>query len=386
MFLMTPSKSAASATAASAAASAPTFSGRVTLSEIAARAGISTTTVSFVLNETGAVGAETRARVLAAAKELGYKTGARSGRGRRRGTSSGDGRTAGAGGLGTVALVWINTTESWRQTHLAHLLIHTIGTGIEALGGRLRTVFYNENENGSRPDFSNDDALLVAGTPGPGFLKQLPGRLPRLNIICKPYVGNTSFLDLDSTHTGHELTHYLLAHGHRRIGFVSNSRTHRSFGLRYMGYLSALDEAEVPVNPAWVLRLCQPAGSAPVETAQPASDIEPGLAAMLALPKKERPTAIFAANDWLAAAVYQYAQRQGLRIPDDISVVSCDNDPGICDLLKPGLTTHTLPYAELAREAVQWLAAIVSGKPPHKQPGIMLFRGRLVERESVATV
>lgn len=141
MFLMTPSKSAASATAASAAASAPTFSGRVTLSEIAARAGISTTTVSFVLNETGAVGAETRARVLAAAKELGYKTGARSGRGRRRGTSSGDGRTAGAGGLGTVALVWINTTESWRQTHLAHLLIHTIGTGIEALGGGCARCF-----------------------------------------------------------------------------------------------------------------------------------------------------------------------------------------------------------------------------------------------------
>ncbi|EIP97724.1 transcriptional regulator [Opitutaceae bacterium TAV1] len=347
-------------------------SGRITLSEIAARAGTSTTTVSFVLNETGAVGAETRTRVLAAAKELGYRMRPRAGRTRPAGNA-----------LGTVTFIWVNTTEAWRQTHLAHLLLHTIGTGVEALGGRLRTLFYNEHENPPRPDFGDDEALLIAGTPGPGFLRLLPARLPRLNVICKPYVTPTSFLDLDSAHTGYALTRYLLEHGHRRIGFVSNSRFHRSFGLRYLGYLNALDDLDVPSRPEWVLRLKQPAG-APVETAQPASDIEPGLAKMLA--RKDRPTAIFAANDWMAAAVYQYAQRQGLSIPGDLSIVGCDNDPGICDLLKPGLTTHTLPYAELAREAVQWIAALVAGKPPHRQQGIMLFRGKLVERESVRTL
>jgi LacI family transcriptional regulator len=338
--------------------------------------------VSFVLNETGAVGAETRSRVLATAKELGYRIRPRV-RVRAR-TRAGRSQASG-NALGTVTFIWVNTTEAWRHTHLAHLLIHTISTGVEALGGRLRTLFYNEHENPPRPEFGDDEALLIAGTPGPGLLRLLPTRLPRLNVICKPYVTQTSFLDLDSTHTGYALTCHLFEHGHRRIGFVSNSRFHRSFGLRYLGYLNALDDLEVPFCPERVLRLKQPA-RAPVETAQPASDIEPGLARMLALPKKERPTALFAANDWIAAAVYQYAQRQGLNIPGDLSIVGCDNDPGICDLLRPGLTTYSLPYAELAREAVAWAAALVSGKPPHRQPGIMLFRGKTVERESVRTL
>lgn len=345
---------------------------RVTLSAIAEHAGISKTTVSFVLNETGAVGAETRARVLAAAKALGYRTRTRADRGKARATAS-------EKSLGRVTFLWVNTTEAWRQTHLAHLLLHTIGTGIEALGGQLRTIFYNENEDAPRLDFSDNEALLIAGTPGPEFLRTLPTRAPRLNIICKPYATNTTFLDIDSMHAGRELTKHLLALGHRHIGFVSNSRLHRSFGLRYLGFLSAMDDADIPVNPDWVLRPKQPVG-APVETARPATDIEPELAKMLQ--RKNRPTAIFAANDWIAAAIYQYAQRKGLRIPEDLSVVGCDNDPGICDLLKPGLTTHTLPYAELAKEAVQWIAALVAGKPPHRQPGIMFFRGKLLPRAS----
>ncbi|MET3874469.1 LacI family DNA-binding transcriptional regulator [Puniceicoccus vermicola] len=353
---------------------------RVTMSQIADLAGVSKTSVSFVLNRKGAVGEEATARILAAAKELGYAKPTR---------ASSDLVKPDPGGSSakphwnqTIALIWVNTTEAWRHSHLSHLLIHSIGRRFEEFESRLKTIFYNESEGDAFPDLSEVGALFVAGSPNAGFWEKLPADLPRLNLLCKPFSTNCSFLDIDSLHTGYELTQHLLDKGHRRIGFVSNSRSHRIFNLRYLGYYRALDELEIAPLPDWVVRLSQPSG--PVqETTRPARDIEPGVERMLALPPEDRPTAIVAANDWNAAAVYQFANRIGLRIPEDLSVVGCDNDPGICDFLIPPLTTFAIPYTEMAHDAVDWMCSLMKGQPLHSQPGLMQFRGKLIERSSV---
>lgn len=358
-------------------------SNRITMAQIAEHAGVSKTSVSFVLNGKGAVGEEATARILSAAKELGYDKPIRSNS--KRASSVSD--MAGSQPLHgqTIALVWVNTTESWRHSHLSHLLIHTISNRFEEYESRLKTIFYNESGGDSFPDLSDASALFVAGSPSETFWNRLPKGLPRLNLLCKPFSTSCSFLDIDSLHTGYELTRHLFEHGHRRIGFVSNSRNHRSFNLRYLGYYRALDELEMTPRSEWVVRLSQPAGTL-VETTLPARDIEPGLEQMLSLPKADRPTAIVAANDWNAAAVYQYAHRVGLRIPEDLSVVGCDNDPGICDFLKPALTTFSIPYIEMANDAVDWLCLLIRDEPPHSQPGVMQFRGKLIERSSVRVV
>ncbi len=354
---------------------------RVTLAQIAERTGTSTTTVSFVLNETGSVGEETRARVLAAAKDLGYLSAQRKRRRPQRKilpATNGKGSPPSA----NVALIWVNTTEGWRHTHLANILIHTISVGLEKQGGRLWTIFYNEDNGEPFPDLSGADAIFIAGSPSNEFTRQLPKQMPKLGIVCRPFDNDNSFIDIDSMRTGYSITQHLISHGHQRIGFVSNTRFHRSFSLRYMGYLQALDEAELSTEPDWTIRLRQPQGS-PVETALPTSDIDPELAKLLSLPESRRPTALFAANDWIAAAIYQYANRNAIRIPDDLSVIGCDNDPGICDFLKPSLTTHTVPYVEMAHEAVHWISSTLAGTPPHAKPGIMLFQGKVVDRQSV---
>jgi len=351
---------------------------RVTLAQIAKHADVSTTAVSFVLNGKGAVSEETAARVLSVAKRLGYS---RRGRSIEKSTNGGECNVA-PGMPETVALIWVNTTESWRHSHLAHLLIQTISARLDVYGSRLRTFFYNEVEDDALPDLTGVGALFVAGSPKAGFWDELPAEIPRLNLMCKPYAPEGSFLDIDSLHTGRTLTQHLLEQGHRKIAFISNSRFHRSFNLRYMGYLMALDEMDIHPPSEWVIRLSQPKGSL-VETTSPASDIEPFLEEMLHLPEADRPTAIVAANDWIAAAVYQYAHREGIRIPDDLSVVGCDNDPGICDFLRPSLTTFSIPYEELADDAVDWMISLVKGKPLFSRPGLMHFRGTLISRESV---
>ncbi|MBT62067.1 MAG: transcriptional regulator [Puniceicoccaceae bacterium] len=281
-----------------------------------------------------------------------------------------------------IALIWVNTTESWRHSHLAHLLIQTISERLEAQGGRLRTIYHNELEGETLPDLHDVGALFVAGAPRSDFWEKLPENAPRLNLLCKPYPTEGSFLDIDSLHTGYALTQHLLDHGHRRIAFVSNSRKHRSFNSRYLGYYRALDEYELEPQCDWVIRLSQPEDML-VETTRPTSDIELPLAEMLTLPLAFRPTAIVAANDWVAAAIYQYAHRAGVKIPEDLSVVGCDNDPGICDFLKPALTTFSISYIELANDAVDWMLSLVNGKPLLSQPVMMQFRGELIARDSV---
>jgi LacI family transcriptional regulator len=344
---------------------------RVRLSEVAAKAGTSVATVSYVLNETGAVGAETRARVLSATSALGYQV-----RQRRPKPST---RT----GIGSVALIWVNTSPGWRQSHLAHTLIDTIANKVQASGGRFRAIFYEETENATRPVFDEGEALLVAGSPSLNFGRLLPNHSPRLNIICYTYPTATSFLDIDHVQAGYELTSHLLKLGHRRIGFVSNNRDHWSFNLRYLGYLRALDEAHVPLRPEWVVRR-EGVTTVTEETAQPIRALDEDLTRLL--DQKERPTALFAANDWLAAAIYQNMQRRGLRVPQDISVVGCDDDPSICGLLQPGLTTHSVPYLEVAQEAAHWIIALMAGQKPHLQPGHLLLRGQLIERASTQAI
>ncbi|MDR1282190.1 MAG: LacI family transcriptional regulator [Opitutaceae bacterium] len=345
---------------------------RATLTEIAAKAGTSAATVSYVLNEKGAVGTETRARVLSAARALGYQT-------RPRASRSG----AGENGLKNLTLVWVNTSPRWQQSWLSSLLSHTIATSLQAFGGRLHTVFCNEADHTGQIVTGEEDALLVAGRPGADFCKKLPARFPRLNIICQPYPTGTSFIDIDHISTGRSLTRHLIAHGHRRIGFVSNDRDHPYFEQLYIGYLHALDEARIPLQPAWVLRR-HDAPSMTIETSEPIETLDSQLGRLIK--KIGTPCALLAANDWIAGAIYQYAQRTGLRIPDHVSVAGCDNDPNICNLLTPGLTTCTVPYEEVGREAVHWLRAIVAGTPPHRQPGTLLLRGHVVERQSVATM
>lgn len=346
---------------------------RATLTEIAAKAGTSAATVSYVLNEKGAVGTETRARVLSAARALGYQARPRASRGNNNGE----------GTLKTLTLIWANTSPRWQQSWLSNLLNHTIATSLQAFGGRLHTVFCNEATHTGPIITGEEDALLVAGRPSADFCKKLPARLPRLNIICQPYPTSTSFLDIDHISIGRDLTRHFISRGHQRIGFVSNVRDHPYFEQLYIGYLHALDEARIPIHPEWVLRMDN-ASSSTIETSEPVQNLDTKLGQLIK--KIGMPCALLGANDWIAGAIYQHAQRSGLRIPEDVSIVGCDNEPNICNLLNPTLTTYSIPYEEIGREAVHWLRSTVAGHPPHSLPGTMLFLGKLIERNSVAAL
>lgn len=145
-------------------------------------------------------------------------------------------------------------------------------------------------------------------------------------------------------------TRHLLELGHRRVAVITGPAHALSSRARLDGFRAAMDTAGVPVDPALVR--------------QGDFTVKGGLAharALLALP--DPPTAIFACNDEQANGVYQVAHEMGLRIPADLSVVGFDDLP-IAQWLIPALTTIRQPLAEMAAAAAAMVVALARGETP----------------------
>lgn len=160
---------------------------------------------------------------------------------------------------------------------------------------------------------------------------------------------------------------HLIARGHRRIGFVAGPEGFRSAAERALGYGDALDSA----------------GIAPDAAIMAGGDytFESGIAAgEKLLAARPRPGAIFASNDEMAAGVLHAARKQGLSVPEDLSIIGFD-DTAIAAHIWPPLTTVRWPIQAMARAAA---IKLIDPAQARKQPSH--FLSDLIERASVATV
>jgi len=140
---------------------------------------------------------------------------------------------------------------------------------------------------------------------------------------------------------------HLLDCGHRAIGYATWYSSAVSMEHRYIGYQQALRERGLYLNPEWV---CTVEG-------YPTIDLSP-LRALLSQPN--RPTAIFAANDQIAIALYRAALSLNLRVPQDLAVVGFDN-LDVAEQLDPPLTTVAQPFAQIGATAAQILLRRIQG-------------------------
>jgi LacI family transcriptional regulator len=162
------------------------------------------------------------------------------------------------------------------------------------------------------------------------------------------------------------MTRYLVSLGHRRIAFVSGHPDHKAVANRLLGYADGLRERGIE-DDAWLVV----AGGNSVKSGGEAA------AQLFALDRP--PTAIFAANDDMAAGVIRVALQKGLRIPADLSVAGFD-DSALASHVFPTLTTIRQPLARMAERAVQ--ALIGSGNDPALEAGTVIVPSTLVIRDS----
>jgi LacI family transcriptional regulator len=148
-----------------------------------------------------------------------------------------------------------------------------------------------------------------------------------------------------------EMTRYLASLGHRRIAFVSGNPDHKAVTNRLPGYRDGLRQSGLEHDPEFVV-----GGDNSVKSGEAAAE------SLLALDRP--PTAIFAANDDMAAGVLRVALRGGLRIPDDLSIAGFD-DSTLATHVFPALTTIRQPLERMAERAVLTLVGAAYDSPSH---------------------
>ncbi|GII81795.1 transcriptional regulator [Sphaerisporangium rufum] len=306
----------------------------LTLAQLAELAGVSTATVSKVVNGRSAVAPQTRALVQGLIREHGYR------RQRRRVNPAvglevlfhelaGDYPTEIIKGVAEVA----------REHHLAVTISDLAGRATER--DRLDDVL-NRRPTGVIAVFSSltEDQrdriverkiplvlLDPLGDPGPRF----------------PSVGAGNW------NGGLSATNHLLELGHRRIAIITGPANSLSSRARLDGYRAALDTGGVRVDPELI--------------STGTFRIQDGLEQarrLLRLP--DPPTAIFAGNDGQAVGVYHAAHEAGLRIPEDLSVIGFDDMPPLRWAIPP-LTTIRQPLTEMAAAASRMLVTLSRGEP-----------------------
>ena len=330
---------------------------KATIDDVAALAGVSMKTVSRVMNNEPNVRPATRAKVQAAVAELNYhpNMSARSLAGNR---SYLLGLLYGIPSAHYVLDIQEGVLDVCRPQGY-ELLVHPCNHQDPNLVDEVVDLVRNKRIDGIMvtPPISDQMALLnnlkKAGVP---FVRVAPTESKNLS----PYVETN---DREATY---DMTCKLIAMGHKRIGFICGDPDHRAVTLRYEGYKAALIENDIAINDEFVEQ-----GTNRFDSGE--------VSARRLLAKKNRPTAIFAATDDMAAGAMMVAHQMGIKIPEELSVAGFDDTP-VAHKIWPALTTVRQPIQQMAKKATELLIKQLRGKDV-QLPASMLSSS-LIMRES----
>jgi LacI family transcriptional regulator len=331
----------------------------VTIHDVARQAGVSSMTVSRVINGEGRVGEETRARVNAIIKAMHYSPNPAA-------------RSLAGVGMMHIGLLYSNSTASY----LSELLVGCVEKS-GMLGCQLTLEQCDDLESEQKaiqrlteggvdgivlppPLCDSEEALnAVAAADVPAVLVTSGRPAPRFSAVS-----------INECKAAREMTRYLLSLGHRRIAFINGHPGHTVSAERFKGYVEGMKGADLAVGADQV--------------AQGFFSYRSGLeAAQRLLSNGWNPTAIFAANDDMAAATMAIAHRKGMEVPNDLAIAGFDDTP-LATMVWPELTTVRRPISEMAREAVQLLVENIRSKRAGRQSSVehRLLKYALIKRES----
>ena len=327
--------------------------------EVAKRAGVSTATVSRVVNGTAPVDARTEKRVRAAIARTGYYPNTHA-------------RTLGTGKSHIYGLIisdienpffpeLVKCFERMAVEHGHEVLIANSDYRPERMEICVRRMLERKV----------DGVAIMTSEMDPQLIRMLSGRGIPIVFLDTGAVGDKiSSISLDYDSGVDQAIDHLTSLGHRRIGFVSGPVNLASAQTRHEAFLSSLARKKLECRAEYI------------RTGNHRFD--GGYAAMLEILKLPvRPTAVLASNDLTAIGIMGAIYAAGLRVPDDISVVGFD-DIALSSFMSPPLTTIRLSRPEIAEYAFTSLYA--ASQRGESQGVIHIVRAELVTRQSTAPV
>jgi len=331
----------------------------VTIYDVAKKANVSAMTVSRVINNTGRISEKTRQKVKKAMAELHYVPNS----------------------MARSLVVQETKILSLLITDITNPFFTTVARGAEDAAKRYgyRLLFGNSDEN---LDKESDYVDMVLSTRVDGVLFAPAGdrsavhleKLTKHNVpfviidrevpgaACDMIIGN-------SRHGARQLTEHLIALGHRRIALINGSSEISTARDREAGYVEALKLNGIEIDRSLI-----------AQTGYKQFDATDVLHRWLSMP--DRPTAVFAANNFLALGVIHSLRGMGLSVPDDMSVV-CFDDLGLASTLDPFLTVAAQPAYQFGSMGIQLLIERIRGNAG-PEPRKIILPAELVIRRSSA--
>jgi LacI family transcriptional regulator len=329
----------------------------VTIHDVAKRAGVSTATVSHVINQSRFVSNATVRRVRRAMEELHYQPNAVARSLRRKYTS-------------TLGLVLPDSSNPFFAEVARGVEDHAFEQGYNVIFGSSDGDL--EKENAYLRVFIEkqvDGMIFVAAGESTRNIHQLQAEHIPLVVVDREFKNVIAdYVVTDNRRSGFLATEHLIQLGHRLIGCITGPSTVTPSAGRVAGYRDALKAYSISFNPRLVQRgdFQPPSGFVATQT--------------FLSHKSQRPTAIFACNDMMALGALSAIYKAGLRVPYDIAVVGCD-DITLASYALPPLTTIQQPKYEMGKLAAQILIERVN----HQRNGKVqrhLLPTKLIVRES----
>ena len=320
-------------------------------------AGVSTATVSFVLNGKKGVSDSTREKIQQLIDETGFVPDNKS-------------RRFYFNKNYTVTLV-----SSQKASVFDDIFYYEVVQGLDYRSGALgyNVIFTSIRKEDEKLILPN--VIHAKDTDGLVFLHEIPvevhGTVQRLGIPCVIVDAPTTSYDFTVVYTDYYMaayraTRYLIDHGHKAIAFFGPSRAPVFHTKTFLGYKKAMEEIHVPIPFHWI----QSEANDDESTCQALDKL---------LEDQPAPTAIFCATDMIAIAAMNHARKKGLHIPHDLSFIGID-DVMISKYVYPPLTTVRVDKFEMGRVAMDLLIKKINNEEATSQ---LVESGEIVERDSV---
>lgn len=314
---------------------------KVTINDVAARAGVSIKTVSRVINNEPSVRPATRKKVMEAVAELNYQPNLAA-------------RNLAGTRSYTIAFIYDNPNAYYvidMQNGILdackargyELLIHPSNAKSEAVHRELEDLVEHSKIAGLvlTPPFSETRSVIDT-------IKRLGVDYVRIVSSEAALEDEGNCIQVDDSAAAYDLTRHLLHHGHQRIGFLCGGEEHVSTHGRLDGYRRAVRDAGIAIDEALILK-----GE---------YSFDSGVSGAKKLLKSDNPpTAIFASNDEMAAGALFAARLMNIDIPGQLSIVGFEDSP-FSRQTWPKLTTAHQPNNEIAKCAAALLLSKARGK------------------------